>query len=61
MSVTVFIQDRSGDYSGEGIFSSHEHAKLYIRDIQKVGGYWSKDDVFIPWHRIDYIKIKEEE
>jgi len=57
MSINVFIQERSGNYNWNHSCYDTIHAQEYVEEIHKAGGYWC-DLTFIPWHRIDFIKVE---
>lgn len=73
MSIALYVQDRSGDYNSEFTLPNHRVARLAIEYIKSSGGYWYNgtlrytllgdivwdeySDVFIPWHRIEYLQI----
>ncbi len=60
MSVNVFIQEHSGDYNGDIEFDTRIQARSFVETTREARGYWFDTDTFIPWHRIDYIKIEEQ-
>jgi len=66
MPVTLFIQERSGDFNLEQEFTHSSGAHHELHSIRSNQGYWvnvggqSESDVFIPWHRIDRITIRKD-
>ena len=65
MPVTLYIQDCSGDHNLETILPNNDvlSARVEVGVIKNRGGYWTKDrydrDVFVPWHRIDFIRFEK--
>lgn len=59
----IFVQERSGDHNLEIELVGSEEPSVfltYVRALRDSCGYFVKGDdgkqVFIPWHRIDFIK-----
>lgn len=66
MSVTLFIQERSGDFNYDEDFADKfEAQKEFNRLKDSLQGYWVETDdgveVFVPWHRVDHVELIEEE
>ena len=60
MSVTLFIQDRSGNYNFYFECPTKEVARNLLKFFIEQGGYWTlNDSVFIPWHRVDFAEVRE--
>lgn len=58
MSVTLFIQDHSGDCNYDRSFDDDDCAKRALKLIVANGGYWYDELMFIPWQRADYAEIR---
>jgi hypothetical protein len=56
-----FAQDHLGDHNLEKEFDSVKAANQQFRYIREDEGYWTAgrngEEVFVPWHRIDFIRI----
>lgn len=67
MSVTLFIQERSGDFNYDEDFTDEFEARKEFNHLKdSLQGYWVETDdgveVFVPWHRVDHVElIKNEE
>lgn len=60
MSVNLFIQDRCGDHNFDATYITRMAAESALERFRTVlGGYWTDEDVFVPWHRVDFAKIEE--
>jgi hypothetical protein len=60
--IILFIQDHAGNHNFEEECFMRDVAKAEFERIRKAGGYWTKDgddDIFVPWHCVDYARIKE--
>jgi hypothetical protein len=53
----LFIQDQEGNNNYEKDFLSREIAMSELGYIRSAGGYWT-GDTFVPWHRIDFARVK---
>ena len=60
MPITMFIQDRSGNYNFECEFPDRPTAIRALNEIKNAEGYWvdEKHSIFIPWHRVDFVRIE---
>jgi hypothetical protein len=58
-----FVQDHSGEHNLERDCASRAVADLHFRRVRDGGGYWTEgrdgEEVFVPWHRVDFIRITE--
>lgn len=58
----LFVQDHSGDHNLEAVFDSRDPAWDQVEQIRADGGYWTAkgaDQIFVPWHRVDFARITE--
>lgn len=64
MSTTIEFISANGKFNMLRTFEDKAVAEGYIHNVRKQGGYWTvdgKDEVYIPWHSILHVRMREYE